>query len=364
MQRNGSDEIGGHFNMHTGAGDITQIGATLEWNHQAATGYYPGECSNVRGSGGEYYPPDANKETPISIFNGELWYVILISRKKESNLLKIFFPNTFSRPLDLYYTEEIQVEGINLLKYSATERSVDNGTKYPESECYSYGESLPSGVMNVSACRYGAPVFISFPHYYAADPYYLSFIDGLKPSRKDHEFYIALEPLTGVPVEVAARLQANILIRPSPNIALFQEAPYMFFPLIWFEQKVRISDELIAEIKIAINVPTIGYVCTGFITGIGLILLVWLKLQRENDRDNDDILKTGVDFKKPSINTPEASPLMKSDQKPQIQIISQYSDKVPNGTTPTPVKLAPLATTEIDSEVLHGVEKESIMMPQ
>lgn len=86
MQRNGSDEVGGHFNMHTGADDITQIGAALEWNYKSATDYYPGECGNIRGSGGEFYPPDANKENPISIFNGELWYLILIFREKRNQI--------------------------------------------------------------------------------------------------------------------------------------------------------------------------------------------------------------------------------------------------------------------------------------
>lgn len=338
MQRNESDEIGGHFNIHTGAGDITQIGVVQEWNYKPTTSYYPEDCNAVRGSGGEFYAPDAKKDTPISIFNGEL-----------------------CRPLDLYFTEEINVEGINLYKYSATERSVDNGTKYPEFGCFSYGDSVPSGVMNVSACRYGAPVFISFPHYYAADPYYLDFVTGLTPSRKDHEFYIALEPLTGVPVEVAARLQANILIRPSPNIALFQEAPYMFVPLIWFEQKVRIPDEMIAEIKIAIYVPTVGYVFSGFITGFGVILLVWMSLQRKNDRKDSDKMQNGVDFKKPIKITPEVSPLMKSD-KPYT--ITQYSDRISNAQMAKPVKLAPLAIEEIDAEFLKGIEKESLMMPQ
>lgn len=334
MQRNGTDDISGHFNMRTGVGDITQIGVVEEWNYAPTTKHFPADCNVVRGSAGELYPPGASKDTPITIFNGEM-----------------------CRPLDLFFTEEINVEGINLYKYSATRRSVDNGTEYPEYKCFSYGDSVPSGVMNVSSCRYNAPVFISFPHYYAADPYYLNFVDGVAPSRKDHEFYIALEPLTGIPVEVAARLQANILIRPSPNIALFEKSPYLFFPLIWFEQVVKIPEEMLAEIRLAVTVPIIGYVCTGFITGIGLILLVWLFLQRKNDQDDGEKMKKSVDFKKPAINNREISPLMKSE-KPNC--IVQYSDKV---LIVNPAKLAPLASDEIDTELQNGAEKESIMVP-
>ena len=34
------------------------------------------------------------------------------------------------------------------------------------------------------------------------------------PTRKEHESYITLEPLTGVPLEVAVKLQINVLTRP------------------------------------------------------------------------------------------------------------------------------------------------------
>lgn len=340
MQRNGSDDVSGHFNMHTGADDITQLGNVKEWNYKPTTDFYEGECNDVRGSGGEYNPPGAKKDKPIAIFNGEL-----------------------CRPLDLYFTEEMSVEDINLYKYSATERSVDNGTQYPEAKCFSHGESVPSGVMNVTACRYGAPIFISFPHFYAADPYYLNFVEGQTPSKKDHEFYIALEPLTGIPVEVAARLQANILIRASPNIALFQTAPYMFFPLIWFEQKVQIPSEILDDIKIALSVSTIGYICSGIITGFGLILLIWLGFQRKSDGNDDEKMKNGVEFKKSTINMPEFSPLMKPEKPAQI-CITKFSDKCPDDEKSTPVNMAPLATDEVDSESSNVVDKESIMLPQ
>lgn len=331
FQRNGSEDISGHFNMNTGVDDISQIGVVREWNYKPNINYYEGECNDVRGSGGEYYPPDASKDKPLSIFNGEL-----------------------CRPLDLHFTEEVTIDGINAYKYAATERSVDNGTKYEENQCYSFGESVPSGVMNVSACRYGAPVFISFPHYYGADPYYLDFVDGQAPSKKDHEFYMALEPTTGIPVEAAARFQANILIRPSPNIALFQEAPYMFFPLIWFEEKVRIPDEMIALIKIAVYVPMIGYICIGLMTAAGLALLLWMSVQRRKSYDekfgSDSELKKPFgnddDFtKKPVIRVGEVAPLMKSE-KPQT--ITQYTDKVASSAstismTPNPVTDTPVA---------------------
>lgn len=202
--------MAGHFNINTGQDDIQKLGTTETWNYQNATRHYGSPCNSVHGSGGEYYPPGQTKDQPLTFFNGEL-----------------------CRYLDLYFDEEQEIGGLKAYKYAANERSVDNGTKYSEYKCFSEGDTLPSGVMNVSSCRYGAPVVISFPHFYAADPYYLQFTEGLNPRKDLHEFYITMEPDTAIPIEVAARLQVNVMVKRSPNIALFQEAPTLFFPALW-----------------------------------------------------------------------------------------------------------------------------------
>ena len=58
-----------------------------------------------------------------------------------------------------------------------------------------------------SCLRYGAPVFISQPHFLNADPYYLSLVQsGLSPDPTLHGTSFKVEPLSGIPTEVVARL--------------------------------------------------------------------------------------------------------------------------------------------------------------
>lgn len=181
----------------------------------------------------------------------------------------------------------------------------------------------------------------------------------MKPDQKKHEFYITLDPETGIPVEVAARLQGNLMVKPSPNVALFQEAPYLFFPVFWFEQKVRVPKEMIDEIKIAASIPTIGYVCLGVIIAIGLIMLLWVgcqKVKKTNitkeskqkealhGKNTIEICKIGGKL------AGEQSPLMKEKPLQSDFTIKQISEK--------PTTKAPLAETDSD----YG-EKESIMTP-
>lgn len=41
----------------------------------------------------------------------------------------------------------------------------------------------------------GAPIVVSFPHFYQADPAYINAIDGLNPNKEEHETYLDLQPV-------------------------------------------------------------------------------------------------------------------------------------------------------------------------
>lgn len=41
----------------------------------------------------------------------------------------------------------------------------------------------------------GAPIVVSFPHFYQADPKYINAVDGLSPNKEDHETYLDLQPV-------------------------------------------------------------------------------------------------------------------------------------------------------------------------
>lgn len=53
--------------------------------------------------------------------------------------------------------------------------------------------SIQKGTMDLLPCVQ-VPITISLPHFYRADPSLLANVaSGLKPNKKDHEFYISLE---------------------------------------------------------------------------------------------------------------------------------------------------------------------------
>lgn len=112
--------------------------------------------------------------------------------------IDLFLPDMCrSIPYDFESIET--VHGVTGNRFAAGLRAVDNGINFPDNACYNVDDdqpSLPSGVMNISVCRYGSPVFMSFPHYFAADSFYVDEVEGLEPVKEKHESFFVLEPVS------------------------------------------------------------------------------------------------------------------------------------------------------------------------
>lgn len=42
----------------------------------------------------------------------------------------------------------------------------------------------------------GAPAYLSFPHFYQADPALLDAVEGLKPEKEKHQTYFLIQPVS------------------------------------------------------------------------------------------------------------------------------------------------------------------------
>jgi len=101
-----------------------------------------------------------------------------------------------SRTIAFDYVEDVEVQGIRGYRFELGKRLVDNGTIDVRNQCNCGGQCVPLGALNVTACRHGAPAFVSYPHYLDADPYYTRSVRGMKPDPNQHRFYITLEPVS------------------------------------------------------------------------------------------------------------------------------------------------------------------------
>ncbi|BFF95494.1 protein peste [Drosophila madeirensis] len=251
--RNGSSEFDGDINMFTGADDISKMGQIYTWNNLTHTGAFPGACGQVRGSMGEFFPPNLSTNDTVYMYMPKMCRAV---------------------PLD--YTETVTVHGITAYKYSGTQHAVDNGTLYPDTSCYCVGgKCLPVGVIDVGPCAFNASVYMSFPHFYNGDPSYLEAVEGLKPEREKHEFFMTLEPNAGVPMDVGGGFQANYYMEPVKGIDLYDKVPSVMLPMMWCEERVRVSEEIAADIALVPLIVLLGQIVTGILLAGGLICTCW-----------------------------------------------------------------------------------------
>lgn len=253
VDRNQSDTYDGTFTMDTGADSLENTGVLTLWNGASHTGMYRGKCGEVRGTTGELWPVSHSNKTNVTIFASDV-----------------------CRSLVLQYGEEISIHDVVGTKYVGDEQVFDNGVKYPEAACWCNSDKCPDlqpGLFNASACKFDSPTFVSYPHFYLADQSYRQSIDGMNPNRTLHEFFIAMEPHTGIPLDVRARLQINVLLQPIHGFSMYEKVPRLMVPMLWFTQRATLTTELANQAKLALMLPGLGIYVAIFFGTIGTILI-------------------------------------------------------------------------------------------
>ncbi|XP_077259847.1 protein croquemort isoform X2 [Temnothorax americanus] len=248
--RNESDSYDGTFNMLTGTTNLYDMGMLKEWNYSNRTNNYEGSCGRIRGSLGDFWPPEIHNTT-----------------------VSIFVPDICTS-LDLSIHENTtKYEGLTGNKYIGRKYMLDNGENVPSRQCYCpHGDCGPSGTLNISSCKFGAPAFVSMPHFYLADPGYRENITGMSPNKQKHELSIVLEPTTGIPLLVKAALQLNILLEPVENMSMFENINMTYIPMLWFTQEANITADYAKQVQLLLILPSLGTVTLFGIGGIGILI--------------------------------------------------------------------------------------------
>jgi len=271
--RNGTDYTDGVFNMYTGAGNVSRMGEVSSWNYTTHFAF-PGSCGKVHGSAGEFYAPGLKKD---HIY---------------------FYSNDLCRAVRLNFRREMKVEGIDSYEYVADESFFANGTGNPENACFQpEGVPLRSGVYNMSLCKFGAPVFVSLPHFYQADPYYLSLVEGLNPQEELHSTLFRVEPRSGVPTDVIARFQMNVHVAPVKGISILENVPNSFIPVMWFENTAGVPENLVFKMNLLACLPDIlagmGWADLGVAASIVIVIGLCF-VSRKKDEDATPILSDSL----------------------------------------------------------------------
>ncbi|XP_032085046.1 scavenger receptor class B member 1 isoform X2 [Thamnophis elegans] len=241
----------GLFTVFTGMDDINKTHMVDSWNGLKEVSYWHSEeCNMINGTPGELWPPFMTPSSPVELYSPDA-----------------------CRSIKLNYTQSGNFKGIPVYRYTAPKTLFANGTDYPPNE--GFCPCRQSGIQNISSCKLNAPIFISQPHFLNADPALLDTVDGLHPNEKDHDLFVDIHPLTGIPMNCSVKIQLNLFIKHVSGIWQTGQIKPVVLPLIWFSESGEIVGDVLDDYYThLITIPSLLEYLKFCLMGLGGLLLL------------------------------------------------------------------------------------------
>ncbi|XP_059480406.1 scavenger receptor class B member 1 isoform X1 [Neocloeon triangulifer] len=245
LGRNGT--LSDVYNIFTGHTNMTEFGLYDRLNGRADLPQWKqAPCNTIRhASEGSLFPPK-------SITKSDLLYV---------------YDKDLCRAIPLRYRSDTAKDGILAGLYTPDDDTLTSAADNPDNKCFCPEDEdcAPEGLQNISPCQYQAPVYLSYPHFYKADPKLLAAVEGLEPSKEKHGTFFKIQPKLGVTLEASVKVQLNLKVEKQSFINAVAKFRSIMFPIIWAEEGVsEVTPEIHRWIYLAttfsdIAVPIFSY---------------------------------------------------------------------------------------------------------
>ena len=232
-----NDTYPGILTTMTGQSSVEDVGRVVSWNGETKLDFWKDECNQIKGTDGSSFPPGILPNTTLYLFNRDL-----------------------CRSLPLVYEADTVSQGVPGYRFVPPKDIFSPPEENPDNACYCMNEAgckVPRGVFNMSACSFGSPVMISWPHFFQADPKLLEDVVGLKPEQSKHQLFMDIQPKLGIPLVAQARSQINIQMYKMDEVKPAEGLRDMIFPFMWFSSGIEsIEDEdTLALLHTAVHAP-------------------------------------------------------------------------------------------------------------
>ncbi|XP_078088088.1 lysosome membrane protein 2-like isoform X2 [Mustelus asterias] len=239
----------GEYLFNTGENDYMKLNEIITWNGQKSLNWWPSNfCNMINGTDGASFHSLVKKNEKLYVFAADI-----------------------CRSFYLTFEKELDVQGINAYRFVLPKEAFAND--HPSNKgCCPDGICPLSGVLNISVCRQGAPILISSPHFYNGDKRLVSDIGGMEPNMEAHQTFLDIEPMTGIPVRAAKRMQINLHVESVKYIAQTGQMRTMVLPVLFLNENAVIDDKSAAKLKAALyTMNVVTYIPYVFLW-IGILL--------------------------------------------------------------------------------------------
>lgn len=232
--------------IFTGETDLSLKGVVAKYDGRTTHNWWKegSVCDKVKGQDSSTLPPGLTKDRKLEIFIALMCRTIKMEYEKDVTHADI---NTyrFIPPANALGRHDETIEKL---------RNEDN-----ECYCVDKFKCLKSGVMYMEPCKRDteAPVALSMPHFYQAHPDYLKAVEGLKPEKEKHQFYMDVVPEFGFPLAIRPRFQLNIVISGDNDVPVIKNIPKdLVMPFLWAQDGFdEPSEEMASAIAFGLVAP-------------------------------------------------------------------------------------------------------------
>ncbi|XP_005358398.1 platelet glycoprotein 4 isoform X1 [Microtus ochrogaster] len=221
-----NDTVDGVYKVFNGKDNISKVAIIDSYKGKRNLSYWPSYCDMINGTDAASFPPFVEK----------------------SRVLR-FFSSDICRSIYAVFGGDIDLKGIPVYRFVLPAKAFASPFQNPDNHCFCTETVVSNnctsyGVLDISKCKEGKPVYISLPHFLHASPDISEPIEGLSPNEEEHRTYLDVEPITGFTLQFAKRLQVNILVKPARKIEALKNLKRNYIvPILWLNETGTIGDE-------------------------------------------------------------------------------------------------------------------------
>ncbi|XP_030837087.1 lysosome membrane protein 2 [Strongylocentrotus purpuratus] len=246
----------GIYTVYDGVRNYTETNEIEKWKGMDRVSYWTTKYANmINGTDGTYFGQFLSKEEKVYIFVSDI-----------------------CRSVYATFKQDMETRRIPTWRYTVPKPVFDNHYVEPTNSAFCTPDKkscLPGGILNITDCQFGAPIYFSSPHFLYSDDEVLDMINGVHPNETLHQTFVDIEPYSGAPLKVAKRSQINTYIRSYDFIEFYKEVPEAYLPLVWMEERSFVTKEAASQLEQQLMLPlAIGKYVPWTVFSFGLLLVL------------------------------------------------------------------------------------------
>ncbi|KAJ8261387.1 hypothetical protein COCON_G00171100 [Conger conger] len=283
------NKMSGNFFMSTmvsmwmnskGEENYMDFGKIHTWKGQRETTWWTSKESNmINGTDGGGFHPFVSKDEQLYVFTADLCRSIYVT-----------------------FVKEVEIKGIPAYRFAPPRDVLASHEENPANEgfCVPAGNCLGTGVLRVNECRKGAPIVVSFPHFYHGAEEYINGVEGLSPNQEHHETFLDINPTLGIPIRASKRAQINVNLKRISGFPVTRKFKPTVFPVLFVNESVVIDDESAAKMRTMLLMVMLVSNFPLLIVGLGTILLIIFIILIVRSRQKKTTAVEDTDYKQVS----------------------------------------------------------------